>query len=92
MKLREFIALEKGNGVALATALEIAPSYLSQMAHGLRPVPPVTAVEIERLTKGAVSRKETRPDDWALIWPDLAEQFPEQASQCRALRAARACA
>ena len=30
-------------------------------------------VTIERATKGAVTRQMLRPDDWADIWPELAE-------------------
>ncbi len=28
-------------------------------------------VAIEKATGGAVSRKDLRPDDWHLIWPEL---------------------
>ncbi|EPI3744643.1 transcriptional regulator, partial [Neisseria gonorrhoeae] len=29
-------------------------------------------MQIEKLTGGAVNRKDLRPDDWHLIWPELA--------------------
>lgn len=34
----------------------------------------IHCVSIERLTDGAVSRCDLRPDDWPLIWPELAGQ------------------
>lgn len=36
-----------------------------------RPVPPKQCVRIEQLTRGAVTRRELRPDDWREIWPEL---------------------
>jgi len=34
---------------------------------------PAYAVAIERATNGAVTRRDLRPDDWHLIWPELAD-------------------
>ena len=31
-------------------------------------------VAIEQQTKGKVTRKDLRPDDWQLLWPELREQ------------------
>lgn len=31
-------------------------------------------VAIERATNGQVTRKDLRPDDWRLIWPELVDQ------------------
>jgi len=39
----------------------------------VRGVPIVTAVAIELATAGAVTRRDLRPDDAHLIWPDLAD-------------------
>ena len=36
-----------------------------------RKVPVEHCVRIEQLTLGAVTRKDLRPDDWHLIWPEL---------------------
>jgi DNA-binding transcriptional regulator YdaS (Cro superfamily) len=30
-------------------------------------------VAIEQVTNGAVTRKDLRPDDWHLIWPELVD-------------------
>ena len=37
----------------------------------------VLSAGIERATEGAVTRQQLRPDDWPLIWPELADS-PEQ--------------
>lgn len=41
---------------------------------GGRPVPVERCVAIERATDGRVTRKDLRPDDWHLIWPELSEK------------------
>lgn len=35
------------------------------------PISPKTAVAIENATDKGVNRKELKPDDWPLIWPEL---------------------
>lgn len=52
-----------------------------QHGYGNRRPDPAYCVAIERATKGAVSRCDLRPDDWARIWPEL------EAKQRRAARA-----
>lgn len=63
----------KGRGAAkaLAAAIGAASSDVSDWAHGHRPVPVHRCVPIERATEGAVTRRELRPDDWQLLWPEL---------------------
>ncbi|MFI7783486.1 hypothetical protein EN46_06775 [Citrobacter amalonaticus] len=41
--------------------------------HGKAKIPPASCALIEQATKGAVSRKDLRPDDWMRIWPELAD-------------------
>ncbi|EMU3955707.1 helix-turn-helix domain-containing protein [Neisseria gonorrhoeae] len=41
------------------------------------PPPIIRCVQIEKLTGGAVNRKDLRPDDWHLIWPELAGDQPK---------------
>lgn len=64
-----------GSQRALAIALGVAPVNVSQWLSSAgvkgRQVPPKQCVRIEALTKGAVSRRELRPDDWRDIWPEL---------------------
>jgi DNA-binding transcriptional regulator YdaS (Cro superfamily) len=64
----------RGTAARLAEFMEIAPSYLTQMASGQAPISPARAVEIEIGTNGAVTRKDTHKSDWQLIWPELAEK------------------
>lgn len=35
---------------------------------------PENCVGLERATEGAITRRELRPDDWFLIWPELVSQ------------------
>lgn len=37
----------------------------------------VVCVAIERETRGQVTRRDLRPDDWQDIWPELAESEPK---------------
>ncbi|MGB7422909.1 MAG: Cro/CI family transcriptional regulator [Comamonas sp.] len=43
-----------------------------------RGVPVQRCVVIERLTQGAVTRRDLRPDDWRDIWPELIESETKQ--------------
>lgn len=58
--------------LALAKAIEYAPSFVNQWVHGERPIPVLACLAIERATDKAVTRQELRPTDWHLIWPELA--------------------
>lgn len=48
-------------------------AQLRQWRHGYsgRRPSPVNCVAIERATDAIVTRKDLRPDDWHLIWPEL---------------------
>lgn len=48
-------------------------SYLRLIAYGHKHPSPAVAAGIERATEGLVTRKELRPDDWFLIWPELVD-------------------
>lgn len=69
--MAEYIKGNPGAGVRVASALGIAPAYLSQMAHGHRPFPPQLCPRIVAITEGAVRHWHLRPGDWHLIWPEL---------------------
>lgn len=65
-------ACEMFGGVrGFAKAINIAPSAVTNWAIKKNPVPIIRCVEIEELTGGMVTRKQLRPDDWHLIWPEL---------------------
>lgn len=71
MQLKAYIQSERGKATALAGALDIPLSYLSQMASGNRAITAERASDIERFTGGVVTRKELFPSKWQRIWPEL---------------------
>lgn len=79
MNLKDYIVAFPGKGVAFAGLIGVAPAYLSQMLNGHRSVSPERALAIEQATNGQVTRRELRPDDYWLIWPDL--PAPELAKE-----------
>jgi DNA-binding transcriptional regulator YdaS (Cro superfamily) len=73
---------EVGGRNALARLIGVSPSYVSQLIAGDRPIPVERCPEIERATSGAVTRRDLRPDDWHLIWPELVTaEHPAPASE-----------
>jgi DNA-binding transcriptional regulator YdaS (Cro superfamily) len=60
----------------LGKLLDVTKGAVSQWKLPGRQVPEKHCVVIERETKGAVTRKDLRPDDWHLIWPELIEKKP----------------
>lgn len=78
MQLATYFAQTRGTQARLARALGLPQSLPSSWAASnpdkRRPVPIEHCVAIERVTAGAVTRRDLRPDDWHLIWPELAEQ------------------
>jgi len=45
---------------------------------------PANCVAIERATGGAVTRRDLRPDDWHMIWPELVTaEFPAPSEEAR---------
>lgn len=65
--------LPRGGISTLAVELGVSPVYLSQLVakQGGRTPSPELCVQIERATKGFVTRRDLRPDDWHRIWPEL---------------------
>ena len=62
-----------GSQAALARSLNVTAPTINQWAKGVRPVPEKMAVAIEAITNGAVTRRDLRPNDWFLIWPELVQ-------------------
>ena len=75
MDLRAYLdELPRGDVSAFADQCGISSVYLLQLAarqDGRKPSPAL-AVHIEVATKGQVTRRDLRPDDWQSIWPELA--------------------
>ena len=78
MKLKDYVA-ERGVTATLARQIGAQPQLMWQWASGVRPVPIERCVAIEIATKGAVTRRDLRPDDWQKIWPELADSMADQA-------------
>lgn len=51
--------------------------HLRNVAYGFRIASAALASALEHRTSGAVTRKDLRPDDWHLIWPELTEATPQ---------------
>lgn len=76
MNLKKYLlTFERGGASRFADTLGVSISFLSQMASGTAAISPARAVAIEQATNGAVTRRDLRPNDWHLIWPELA--WPE---------------
>lgn len=74
MKLKTYLDMPGGMTAAdLARAIGVKDAQVLQWKHGYesRKPSPAYCLAIERATKGAVSRKDLRPHDYWLIWPDL---------------------
>ncbi|WP_043565293.1 YdaS family helix-turn-helix protein [Acidovorax sp. KKS102] len=75
MELATYFAETRGAQAELARTLGVPQSLPSAWAatdpEKRRPVPVRYCNAIERATSGAVSRRDLRPDDWHLIWPEL---------------------
>jgi DNA-binding transcriptional regulator YdaS (Cro superfamily) len=72
MELKTYL-LSKGRGSLSSLAKQIgahAPD-LSCWSSKKKPIPPFRCVDIEKATKGKVTRRDLRPDDWRQIWPEL---------------------
>ena len=58
----------------LAELAGISPQYLYQCLSGRRCMGSLLAARVEHVTNGAVTRKELRPNDWHLVWPELKDE------------------
>lgn len=67
-------AIETAGGVGkLAAAIGVGQPVVSNWRARGTTLDAVHCAAIERATKGAVTRRDLRPDDWHLIWPELAK-------------------
>ncbi len=70
---RENSALKKaclsfGGQALMARNLGVSPPTINQWVSGARPIPAERCLEIEKITEGAVTCEELRPDvDWAYL-------------------------
>lgn len=80
MRLSDYFKTQ-GKQAELSRSLSIPASLLSDWASGKRPVPVTRCVPIEAATGGEVTRKDLRPDDWHLIWPELTARRTRRVTQ-----------
>lgn len=79
MELKTFIgSLSQEERDKFAALCETTAGHLRNVGYGIRPCSPFLAALIESASKGAVTRKELRPDDWHRIWPELAKRRPSK--------------
>lgn len=84
MDLRTYFQSGQESLSALARRIEVPPALVSQWHTGVRQVPIERAVQIEMATDGVVTRRDLRPDDWHVIWPELcSRQKRTQAKRSR---------
>lgn len=74
MNLDTYLRSGVETAVSFAEKIGVSPAFVSHWRTGFRPVPVERCAAIEQATDGAVTRQELRPDDWAAIWPELAEK------------------
>jgi DNA-binding transcriptional regulator YdaS (Cro superfamily) len=67
---------------AFADKVGTSVGHLNNFCYGSTKLAPAICVAIEKESLKAVTRQELRPDDWFLIWPELAEAAasPAQAA------------
>ena len=78
MNLSEY--LKNNSRVELASAVGVSLGMISQWVNKTRPVSTERCVAIENATNGKVTRKDLRPDDWAVIWPELLVESKKSTS------------
>lgn len=71
MKLSDYLADRKLSQQQFAKKLGVSQGMVHQWIAELTTVAAQKAVLIEQLTEGEVTRKDLRPVDWHLIWPEL---------------------
>ena len=78
MQLNKYLReQEYGSAVKLAKEVGVSPVQVHMWRKGKSRVPVARAVAIEKVTNGAVTRRDLRPDDWQDHWPELATQTQE---------------
>lgn len=74
MKLAEYLKMQgRGSPKNLSRLIKVHAPDISNWSSGSRPVPAHFCAAIETATQGLVTRQDLRPDDWHLIWPELAD-------------------
>ncbi|BET09409.1 transcriptional regulator [Pandoraea sputorum] len=86
MDLATYLSSQKITQAAFAVSLGVSQGLIYQWLTGRRPIAPDKCVAIERLTRGQVGRRDLRPNDWHLIWPELVSDTSRHRSSADAAR------
>lgn len=79
-KLKSFFAgIPRTDRDLFAERCGTTVAFLRNVIYGQRRAGEKLCVAIERESGGRVTRRDLRPDDWHLIWPELAEPAKEEA-------------
>ncbi|PRG29273.1 hypothetical protein C6T62_24300 [Burkholderia multivorans] len=70
-----------GSQSALARLLGKSQPLIFKWLNSPNGLAPEHCAAIERVFPGAVTRRDLRPNDWHLIWPELAEPAQEGAKE-----------
>lgn len=82
MKLSDYLnQLERGGKAAFARKIGAHTSDLSDWIAGERPIPARYCAAIEQASHGEVTRKDCRPNDWEVYWPELAQPSGQPSTQ-----------
>lgn len=78
MNLKTFLKnLPVAERESFASRCNTSYGHLRNVGYGQKTCAEILAVAIERESNGEVTRRESRPDDWHLIWPELiTDEFP----------------
>ncbi|BBE09645.1 Uncharacterized protein MCB1EB_1484 [Mycoavidus cysteinexigens] len=80
-KLRTYInSLSTAKQIEFATACNTTMGYIRKAISIQQKMGAELCASIERATNGKITRRDLRPDDWMLIWPELTNQ-PSQSGQ-----------
>lgn len=71
MKLSDYLESSKLTQQQFADSLGVTQGMVQHWLAGRTPVSPSKAVRIEQITNGSVTRRDLRPNDWNLIWPEI---------------------
>lgn len=73
MDIRTYLKKEAISQSAFGALIGVSQGMVWQWITGATPVSEKYCVVIEQKTDGQVTRKDLRPDDWHLIWPELVQ-------------------
>ena len=71
MDIQNYLSKTNTSQAAFALTIGVSQGMVWQWISKKRPIPIERCVDIENATKGSISRRDLRPNDWQKIWPEL---------------------